>query len=67
MKKLVLLLCLLAPMALLAQAPKAPLSAVINPCASANTSSCTYAWNAATACCIPTHIAPGASCPKLCR
>jgi hypothetical protein len=52
---------------LLAQAPKAPLSAVINPCASANTSSCTYAWNAATACCIPTHIAPGASCPKLCR
>jgi hypothetical protein len=68
MKRLVLLLCLLAPMTLLAQAPAPALSLVTDPCAVANhTIYCTYAWNASTACCNPVRISPGASCPQLCR
>jgi hypothetical protein len=70
MKKLVLLLCLLAPMTLLAQAPAPALSLVTDPCAVANKANkgyCTYAWNASTACCNPTFIAPRASCPQLCE
>jgi hypothetical protein len=69
-KKLVLLLCLLAPMTLLAQTPASTLpalSAVIDPCAHADNSFCTYAWNKLTRCCNPTFIAQGAYCPQLCE
>ncbi|HEX4497483.1 MAG TPA: hypothetical protein VIE43_17550 [Thermoanaerobaculia bacterium] len=66
MKKLVLLLCLLAPMTLAAQTPLHPQLSLVNPCPQP-TSFCRYLWNSSTACCNPSFIAPGASCPKLCQ
>jgi hypothetical protein len=71
MKKLVLLLCLLAPMALLAQRPAfthAPaLSQVTDPCLHADGTFCLYAWDKVNRCCNPTFIAPKANCPRLCE
>jgi hypothetical protein len=69
MKKLVLLLCLLAPMTLLAQTPftHAPVYSVLtNPCPQPN-SFCKYAWDKLNRCCNPTFIGPNAYCPQLCE
>jgi hypothetical protein len=65
MKRLVLLLCFLAPMTLLAQTPLHPQVSILNNQCPQPNSYCKYVWDRVSGCCVPS-VASNGYCPALC-